>query len=145
MLIMLLKATIGVSLLMSLWPVKAAFAAIKTALRPASGVLAALTALADKAVQNPAIQDPSELIDGRIYVFRHYGGSDIQRTFRRSLSAAMLCPEDAFTLAANSEIPDVKCFQKWLPSGEPTKASVWINMDCLFGAGPLRDTELRVA
>ena len=138
--LMLFKMAVGVCL----WAVRAALAVAALALRPASGALAALAALTRRPAGG-SVRNPSDLVDGRVYVFRHRGGGEVRRTFHLSHYTAIRCPEDSFVISRSSTGgPGVQCFQKRLPSGEPTDASVWINMDCLFGSGPLRDTELRV-
>jgi len=139
--LLLLKSAVGVGagvLVACLWLVKAV-------LLPASGAIAALAALWRR-LADRSVRYVSDLVDGRVYVFRHRGGGEVRRRFYVSYYAAARCPEDSFALMRDSTgAPGVRCFQKRLPSGEPTDASVWINMDCLFGSGPLRDTKLKAA
>jgi hypothetical protein len=141
---MLLKTAVGVgagAFLVCLWPVRAALAvATAVVLRPAGSVLAALAALRRR-LAGGSVRNPSDLVDGKVYVFRHRRGGEVRRRFYLSRYAAIRCPEDSFTIERlSSGEPGVECFQKRLPY-----ASAWINMACLFGSGSLRDTRLRAA
>jgi hypothetical protein len=141
--LLLLKSAVGVGvgvLAACLWLVRAALA---VALLPASGALAVLAALWGR-LADRSVRHASDLVDGRTYVFRHRGGAEVRRTFQLSDYVAIRCPEDSFTIMRDPSTgtPGVQCFQKRLPSGEPTNAKVWINLECLFGSGPLRDTRL---
>ena len=141
--LLLLKSAVGVGagvFVACLWLVRAALA---VALLPASGAIAALAALWRR-LADRSVRYASDLVDGRTYVFRHRSGAEVRRTFHLSDYVAIRCPEDSFTISRESSTgePGVQCFQKRLPSGEPTDARMWINMECLFGSGPLRDTRL---